>query len=848
MTIIDLKTAAQQIKAAYDAKHRRGERSPFFFITGAGLSAPSVPLAAEIIKHCQERAIELYKKSPPPASASALESYSHWFAAAYPNPDERRIYLQDLIAGKAITPANLRLAHLLLDHDHAPADLVVTTNFDDLLSRALLLFGKQHVLCDHPSTIGRIETERGSDVKIVHVHGSYWFYDCCNLKDEIAARAQRSANLPFDMAAFLDHVLLRHSPLVLGYGGWEGDGVMSALRRRLYHGEQPQALGYNVYWFVYDRQQIAALPEWLRQHPNVSFVAKPEPVRPAEPEAEAFATSAGEKMAAGRLATAPPRDWEREPRDLVLPAQEALDELIRVFDLQAPELFRDTLGFFITSLQKALPSGQPADAQPDIYLIRSKLARLAWAQQKLAEMEQALDAAMEKVRDALRRAQYRQALELAGEIALRDLSEAQRLELMRLLWDAAEALNDNSEEELAGYERIAAIAELLPEPTDETQLLLARALLRKGYVLRQLNRHEEALAAYDQVLARFGEATEPALREQVAWALVNKGYILGELNRREEALAAYDQVLARFGEATELPLRERVARALVGKGNRLSELNRHEEALAAYDQVLARFGEATELPLREHVAWALVNKGYILGELNRREEALAAYDQVLARFGEATELALREQVARALVNKGNRLGELNRREEALAAYDQVLARFGEATELELREQVAMALMNKGVTLNQLNRHEEALAAYDQVLIRFGEATELPLRELVARALNGLGFQLLCQAKSLWAAGEEEKAKQHLLLAEEKITASLARRPEYAIALGNHGYIKFLLGEKDQARALLIQAISLGGEEVRQGELEDATIHPLPQDEEFRSLVLSIPLPEKQAGT
>jgi hypothetical protein len=54
-------------------------------------------------------------------------------------------------------------------------------------------------------------------------------------------------------------------------------------------------------------------------------------------------------------------------------------------------------------------------------------------------------------------------------------------------------------------------------------------------------------------------ATEPALREQVAGALVNKGVTLGTLERFEEALAVYDDVVARFGDATEPILRQAVA-------------------------------------------------------------------------------------------------------------------------------------------------------------------------------------------------------------------------------------------------------------------------------------------------
>jgi tetratricopeptide (TPR) repeat protein len=96
------------------------------------------------------------------------------------------------------------------------------------------------------------------------------------------------------------------------------------------------------------------------------------------------------------------------------------------------------------------------------------------------------------------------------------------------------------------------------------------------------------------VLARFGTASEPSLREQVANAFYNKGVILNRLGRRKKAIATFDELLTQFGTAFELVIRERVAGALIAKGNALDELGRSDEAIAAYDEVLARFGTTEE--------------------------------------------------------------------------------------------------------------------------------------------------------------------------------------------------------------------------------------------------------------
>ena len=122
---------------------------------------------------------------------------------------------------------------------------------------------------------------------------------------------------------------------------------------------------------------------------------------------------------------------------------------------------------------------------------------------------------------------------------------------------------------------------------------------------------------------------EPTLREPIAKALVFAGYTLNKLDRSEEAVAVYDDLIEHFGSAGELTLRELVAAALPNKGTALSKLDRSEEAIAVYDDVIERFGAASELTLRGPVAGALFSKGVALGELGRSEEAIAVYDDVI---------------------------------------------------------------------------------------------------------------------------------------------------------------------------------------------------------------------------
>lgn len=239
-------------------------------------------------------------------------------------------------------------------------------------------------------------------------------------------------------------------------------------------------------------------------------------------------------------------------------------------------------------------------------------------------------------------------------------------------------------------------------------------------------------------------ASRSSTNEVAVLASYNLGVALSKAGHVEEAIVAYDEVVKRFGEAPELALRAQAAQALINKGVALDRLARFEEELSAYDEIATRFGDAPELQLREKVAQALFNRGVALGGMGRSVEELRVYEEVVARFGDAPELPLREQAAKALINEGGRLRALHRFDEELKVYGDVVARFGGAPELSLREPVAIALFNKGVTLGGLGRSEEAIGAFDEAIALFVDAPERALHEIAIIA---------AQAKSMLTDAE-----------------------------------------------------------------------------------------------
>ncbi len=781
MSILEFDEAVKEIAETCREAKRRKRASPFVFVVGAGISHPPVPLASQIEEDCRERAMQRGVATAP-TDSSPMGRYSYWFGKAYPHPEQRREYLQSLVEGQPISAANLGLAHLLLDN--SVTNLVITPNFDDLLFRALNLMGHHRFrICDHPGTVDRIDV-MSEETQIVHVHGTYWFYDQANLAGEIDARAQRSSHTAFTMASLLEDIFRKRSPIVVGYSGWEKDVIMTALKRRL-----AGRLGYRMYWFCHRRDARPKFPEDLDRLEDVCFALPPKRQETAAPQQAGLIPidSKDPREGVGRssLPIESQLDTQAAGREKeeVLEADRVFKALIRELGLEAPELLRDPLGFFARQFEEAMPK-EVSESEGTVYSFRSVLRRIKTGQE-CEQSRQPEKLSVQKVYEAVARSAFNEAIKASLKVGVESLGIEDKRELVQSLWAAVTNLERGSEDAAAGTDMIVRVTDSLPEPLREADMVtLARALVNKGVTLGQLGRNEVAVGVCDEVVKRFGEATELTLREQVARALFNKGVTLGQWGHNEEAVGAFEEVVKRFGEATEPVLREGVGRALVNKGNRLAQLGRDEEAVGVYEEVVKRFREATEPALREQVARALVNKGNRLAQLGRNEEAVGVCDEVVKRFGEATEPALREQVAGALINKGVTLGQLGRNEEAVGAYEKVVERLGEATEPALREQVGRALVNKGNRLAQLGRDEEAVEVYEEVVKRFREATEPVLREGVGRALVNKGNRLAQLGRNDEAVGAYEEVVKRFGETSEPALAKIVRAARELAASSN----------------------------------------------------------------
>lgn len=780
MKLLSVEEAARHIAAtAID------QPNAFFFLAGSGISYPPIPLAGGIIAECKKRAERWGIREPD--ALSPMDRYSWWFSNAFHSPGDRQAFLRRLIQGKSISQANLRLAHLLVSRKLTR--LVVTPNFDDFLSRALVLFGEQPVVCDHPESILKIDPWDPRELQVVHIHGSYSFYDCQNLSHEIEDRARRPSDSPYSMRGFLDDVLSRRSPLVVGYSGWEKDVFMSSLRVRL-----QRSLPYNIYWFCYRRESAQDLPAFVREHDNVYVVVPPQaPPNQESKAAEGIRSSGGDPQAPPNQ---PSQESGGKPTAGTLTSMAVFEELIRVLDLDEPPLVQDPYLYLLGQFEQSAPRDE--DGRLDVYfrgVVESLRATVqARSQVRPAPAAAASPAPLESVLSLVRTAKYREAVTQAASLAIEHLPAEELAELHHALKQSARGLLDDSAEELLAYDLIEKTLTRLPELTESqwedrmgaasdraitlnnlkrhdealsafqglaaslkqekrfrSDARLAKALFNVGWTQTRLEKFAEAMETYREAATRFAASEDLEVRRQVAGSMLNLGYCLAQLERSEEAIECYDELIGKFDGESDSSIREQLARGYFNKAYRFSVLKRNEEEIESYRAMMTRFAGAGEAAIQDLLAMGMANLGIALSNAGRREEAVEVYGKLADDLGGVDRLEVGEQVAKGLFNRGVLLGELSRSDEETAAYELLSTLYGKRQEPRIARYVAKAMRNKAVLAGDLGRQQEKIELLDGMIARFQGSGDAEIEEQVARALLG-------KAIALDKIGEKEKQK------------------------------------------------------------------------------------------
>lgn len=310
---------------------------PYFFLVGAGISMPEILGSTAIIEECKEIIKDMYnhditkfddlvKKTE--CYKNQMKIYSFWFEQAFPNAINRQDYLKSLIQNSKISSANLLLAQILCSKKIASS--VITPNFDDKLYQALNLFGEHDVfIADNPLDNLAVNSAN-NQIQIAHVHGTYHFYDCCNLEEEII-KIKESTEIN-SVSKVLDDFFNNRAPIVIGYSGWENDVIMNRLQKRL---QLP--LGYEILWFCYNEESYNNLPNWLIEHDRIKFIL---------PEIENHINDTDNFLS----------DEDQLGNNLT--ASEILRAIVSRFSIPTPEIFSNPFKYYMNTISKTISENE----------------------------------------------------------------------------------------------------------------------------------------------------------------------------------------------------------------------------------------------------------------------------------------------------------------------------------------------------------------------------------------------------------------------------------------------------------------------------------------------------------
>lgn len=255
---------------------------------------------------------------------------------------------------------------------------------------------------------------------------------------------------------------------------------------------------------------------------------------------------------------------------------------------------------------------------------------------------------------------------------LKDIEESQESleqELLELNMESTNGHNKNGAETKENP-----MANLTNIPTNEK---VEKALIKKAELLYKLERFEDVLPAYNDVISFFDDSDKDHLKEAVAKAIINRVAVLNKLDREDDLLPALDEVIERFENSSTTEYYDHASMAMLQKSQLLEDASA-DVLLPLYNDIIDRLRNASSPKIKNQVDEVFVSKVDILSEDGSESELLDAVDDLIDRFKDSQ--MHNGQLEQAMYKKAEILENLNRDEEALEAYSEFLEKFGKAKE------------------------------------------------------------------------------------------------------------------------------------------------------------------------
>lgn len=249
---------------------RNQEIPNFALLLGSGASKHSgVKTAREMIDTWR---IQLYERSRAKTNferwlrrQSWYESddeYSLLFELVCDQPSQRRVYIEECVGDAHPSWGYVYLTNLM---KNGYLNVVLTTNFDDLINEACFLYseGLRPIVCAHDSAISgiRVTSKRP---KIIKLHGDF-LYD--NIKNTVRELETLEENIKRKIMQFAQEYGL----VVVGYSGRDRS-VMDVLEMLV---KSEEYLKQGIYWCIREGDDIGRRLQSLLRKDRVYLVEIP---------------------------------------------------------------------------------------------------------------------------------------------------------------------------------------------------------------------------------------------------------------------------------------------------------------------------------------------------------------------------------------------------------------------------------------------------------------------------------------------------------------------------------------------------------------------------------------------
>jgi hypothetical protein len=652
--VITFARASKEI--AERRKQNLGQPLPFFMV-GAGVSCPVIPTAFEMIQDCKRLIAERQsrKQREAPRRLRPEEEFSWYLQRAFPSKKSRWKYFSDLMKGVSLSEANRLLALAL--SNRAFGNVLVTTNFDDHVERALSVLGIHSGAIESPTQSDKLDTQ-GPFPQILYLHGKVVFPDLASTRGELRQRREWSGAL----AALLQD----GCPLVVGYSGEVDDVFLQALRKR--------PGGRGGYWFCYDPDDLPRLKRLLSFDASIRIVSDVCKL-PA-----AFVIKGLLKKAGVAVAGTPWSFPERAAQDEAA-ARTFISEAtrVRLQELESSELVSLGSNLLKSSDQFEYKEGEKSD--PDRTTAFTLALRLA---ETLLERDRV---------PSSHRVMHARALLASGKLLV---------------------FEGKHRDSLTYLDRVVTLYGTEPDPELAHRVVGAR--FYRAIVLKRLDQTEAALTDARECLATHSTFKQP---EILYYTMMTACNLAGDLleDGKPEALGEARRWLTWISsvpKGRDISAEAYYKSALV-EFQLLKKLGKPRHALAPLERIVKDRKQIAKLGL-ETAADALEFRCHTLVELDEFSRADRELSRLGRLFGPDREIKLRERLARHQVRMvlmrrgvGSPLDETEERN-----LDGIVRICGEALSPDVRTLLAQGLYMLGQNHLERDNFDKVLSAAERL--------------------------------------------------------------------------------------------------------------------------------------